>query len=351
MYAFIVADDIGEKLWPVTNLQFPKALFPVYSENTLLEETILRLISFVEKGENIFICIPEKALDTVTKQGTLEAFSIPVGNVCVVPESKGSLWSILKMCQKISRRKKKEPVIVSPVDQFFWPQEALLYHLNNMVSGSIANPEEVIALCLPPGGPSPWLNYLHGDWEGVEMPSAPTDSVAGLLSTLFIDIQDCRIKPDYEAAQSLATSDWLWDLTTYMASVSLIEQSIKRLGDYSEFTVAKDVSLVWEQLPAVNFEDTVIPYLIESGQIKAAVIPRISWSTLDNWVSIQHLLYDAGLFNLSPVEEIHQIESHNNLVIKPVGKDVALYGVSDLIIIDTGNKLLIGTPEGLYENF
>jgi mannose-1-phosphate guanylyltransferase len=350
MYAIVLADDIGEKLWPVTNEEFPKAFLPVYSDNTLLEETLLRVAPFVERGDKIFVTVPEKGIEALNKQSSLEAFGIPKKNLIKIPENKGSMWSVLAACQHIKKRDKKEIMMIAPVDQFFWPKSAIIFHINNMLSMAIANPEHLMIMCLPPGGPSPLLNYVSGEWQAVKATGTQQlHAEAEPLSTLKVDLQDYKHRPDFNQAQHLLMGNWLWDLSTYMSSVKTIENSIREIG--GELADQKNILTVWEQLPFTVFENSIVPHFISNNKAKGALIPKIQWSTVDNWVSIQHLLYDAGVFKAQSLPGVHSVEAKNNLVFKPPGKDIALFGVSNLIIIDTGDKLLIGTPGGLYENF
>lgn len=353
MYTIVIADEIGEKLWPVTCDEFPKAFLPVYSDNTMLEETLMRVMPFAQDGDKVFISVPEKSVSSLCKQATLDAFSIPQNNIISIPENKGSMWSILSVCQRIPKKKKDDILFITPVDQFFWPRESILVHINNMLAGAKTNKNHLMILCLPPGGPSPLLNYVSGEWQSIKAVGIPLeDALSGLLNTLLVDLHEFRPTPDFEQAQSMMTESWLWDLSTYAAPVWNIEEMIRRFAkEYIELPPRKNVIKLWDQLPFVSFEDVIVPSYIDEERAKGALIPKILWSKLDNWVSIQHLLYDAGLFNSGPINGVHQVESKNNLVFKPPEKEVALFGVSNLIIVDTGDKMLIGTPGGLYENF
>jgi mannose-1-phosphate guanylyltransferase len=196
------------------------------------------------------------------------------------------------------------------------------------------------------------LNYVRGDWETNQIIGIPLeDPIEGTLNTLAVQIKEHSCRPDRELAQTLSVADWLWDLNTYAAPARLIEESITSDKQFAKWAKKDILKVCWNELPSASFEDYIVPNLITANKFRAAVIPRIAWSVLDNWVAIHRLLYESGLFVIQPVEGIHQIDSQDNLVFKPTDKEVALYGVSDLIVIDTGDRLLIGTPEGLHENF
>src|SRR5437868_9858614 len=60
-YACIMAGGSGERFWPMSRAQTPKHLLKLFSERTLLEETVRR-IGAVVPPENIFVLTNEVQL-------------------------------------------------------------------------------------------------------------------------------------------------------------------------------------------------------------------------------------------------------------------------------------------------
>ncbi len=350
MHIIILADGVGPKLWPVTSETLPKAFLPVYSEASLLEETLLRLIPLVDNdGDKCVIVTLDTAFEALMSQESLDIFGIPKTNVISVPSHKGSahsIWEAIRFLIDIKKVPLEEPILISPADQFMWPKELALFHLFNVSSRILTNPEECVAVCLTPGGPSPGMNYFYGDWQQMATINVPyEDPMLGTVSTLGVPAEGYQVMPDLESAKDLVANNWMWDLDTYGGQLGLFERYLCEALETSVSQVVK-----WGALDSVSFS-FVLPLMIKNHKMHCALIPKIAWSTLDNWVSIKHLLYDSGLFQPAGQPEVHSIESERNLIFKPPGKTVALYGVSDLVVIDTGDKLLVGTPEGLHEYF
>lgn len=350
MQIIILAEEVGPKLWPVTSEAVPKAFLPVYSESSLLEETLTRTLPIVEgDGNNVTIVTLEKAVDSLVAQKTLDSFGIPRTNILAIPESKGSAWSIweaIRFLLDVKEIPPEESVLITPSDQFMWPKELAMFHYYNVTSHLVSNPGKFVAVCLTPGGPSPGLNYFYGDWQQVSTMGIPyEDTILGTVSTLNVNIEGYQMMPDIESAKDLVANNWMWDLNTYGATLEMFDH-------YLRGALGENVSQImrWGTLETTSFS-TVIPTILEDRCLAGALIPKIAWSTLDNWVSIKHLLYDSGLFQPQGQADVHSIESQNNLIFKPPSKTVALYGVTDLIVIDVGDKLLIGTSEGLHEYF
>jgi mannose-1-phosphate guanylyltransferase len=355
MRVVIFAEEVGAKLWPVTSDELPKALLPVYSESTLLEETIGRFFSIAEqRGENILIVTLEKAMEALTIQKTLQIYNIPNSNVITLPTCKGSAWTMWEATRyliDIMNIPPSEPVIFTVSDQFVHPKELAVFHLTNAVSRGITHPDQCVAVTLTPGGPAPDMNYFYGDWQKAVTVGTPfeyetgTPNTPGMISTLGVPIEDYQTMPDIGTAEELVSNNWMWDLNTYYGKLELFDHYLQEA-----LSVKVSQRMCWESLGTVSFS-SVIPSIIRDRKMFAAWIPSLSWSVLDNWVSIRHLMYDSKLFVPPTHSEVHSVRSTGNLVFKPPGKTVALYGISDLIIVDVGDKLLIGTPEGLHEYF
>ena len=349
MHIIVLADEVGYKLWPVTSETTPKALLPVYSEASLLEETLSRMIPIAEGGQNVIIVTIDKAVETLLQQKTLEMYGIPKTNVITLPESKGSAWSMWEAIRYIIDKKGvslDESLLVVPSDQFMWPKELAMFHFFNLAARIRSNPDEFNCICLTPGGPSPGMNYLYGDLQNVATMGIPyEDTLLGTVSTLHVEIDGYQIMPDLDSAKDLVANSWMWDLHSYGSTLGIFERYLKKLLNVSVSQIMK-----WDTLESLSFSN-VIPDILEDRKLHGALIPKIAWSTLDNWVSIKHLLYDSGLFQPTGQAGVHSIGSSGNLVFKPPSKTIALYGVTDLIVIDVGDKLLIGTSEGLQEYF
>ncbi|MEX2045463.1 MAG: sugar phosphate nucleotidyltransferase, partial [Opitutus sp.] len=57
-FACILAGGSGERFWPMSRRRLPKHLLKLFSDRTLLEETVRRLDSVVPR-ENIFVLTNE----------------------------------------------------------------------------------------------------------------------------------------------------------------------------------------------------------------------------------------------------------------------------------------------------
>jgi mannose-1-phosphate guanylyltransferase len=389
MKVVILADDVGNKLWPVTTPKTPKALVPVFGDKTMLDLTLDRAVTGTScAGSDIFITLPSDALDLLYLQPTLDNYDIPLINIFAIPAHRGtavSMYVILNYMQQVHAVPEGETILFIPVDQFFWPSEGFVFHLCNMLEGFKEDPEKVMMMVMDPPAPFHAFNYVKVDWETAKaIGNVYNDDESNTISTLATPALGYKAAVPIELSDGLIADNWLLDLYTYIGKLSTFNtylragldksflaladkyfegaywegeivdlevQSENSLGSAGDLKNGETLLKKWKSIKKQGFESEILPGIISKKKCTTCVISKVVWSMLDSWLSLKYLMYDAGLFHGIPIAGVHLVDSDNNLIFKPPGKDVALYGVSDLIIIDSGEKLLIGTAGALNENF
>jgi mannose-1-phosphate guanylyltransferase len=359
MHAILVGDDVGEKLWPVTSAEFPKCLLPIYSASSVLHDTIERLFPFLDTGGNdMIMTMPDMSVDMLYLIGVMEQFGIPITNLITTRCYKGSFYSILASCLLLDEKGvgDDEVIIISPTDQFFAPTTSIMLHIKNLLLEHKMNSDSLVAMSLPAGGPSVLLNYMQAEKPLKDLSDSNQEDERagdGFTRRESVKVVDYNTGPDFETAASLVSNGWLWDIDTYAISFGLLKRCVydyvrQTIGDVSGLD---ELYINWDDLNFTNFSEAILPSLVEQGKVRTTVVPQVIWVVLDNWVAIKHLLIDSELYENQTSPDIHLVGSSDNLVFKPPGKKVVLYGIDDLVIIDTHDKLLIGTPGALHDDF
>jgi mannose-1-phosphate guanylyltransferase len=130
-------------------------------------------------------------------------------------------------------------------------------------------------------------------------------------------------KPSKEAAQDLITKGALWNSGIFLFTVAAIRDA------YMAFLpeVWTHVDKRWNAVEPVSFDRGILE---KSNEV--AVLPcALGWDDLGTWRAATHT---------SRVERLASVDA-TNIVIDAPGRTVALLGVSDLVIVDTGDVLLV----------
>jgi hypothetical protein len=363
MKIVILAGDIGKKLWPLTREEIPKAFLPLYGQLNYLAETLLRTIPLVETPDDIFILLPEKSVESLD----WSVLKINSDNILLEPKYKGNANSMAWATDYLHEFydfPKEEILMFMPVDHFVDPLEVFLLHIYNSLEVLI-EAERLITYVAEPSElkyDSPMCELDHAK---ARVYGESAETPLGIVSTIAAPVQQTIIKT--EGVDALESH---FDLTgIYTATMHLWDEIFKKyytfptintktqvvktgwfskeyINDYDE----DDLYSKWAELKTVNFETDVLPNLVEDRLVYGCDLNSVVWYKVDSWSSIKHLLFDSGLFDLGHNPELHQVDAKNNYVFKPVDKQVALFGVDNLIIIDSNDSLLVGSSKSIDEN-
>jgi len=97
-----------------------------------------------------------------------------------------------------------------------------------------------------------------------------------------------------------------------------------------------DLATEYAKMPKGPIED-VTQKVHAAGESLVVELP-FSWFDIGTWESVDKYLKQKGLYEYK--EEIN-LESEGSFIKAPQGKTVALIGVKDLVVVDTGDALLI----------
>jgi mannose-1-phosphate guanylyltransferase len=156
-------------------------------------------------------------------------------------------------------------------------------------------------------------------------------------------------KPNRQRAeQFVASGGFLWNSGMFFFRASRILEAIdlhlpglgKQLQRYD--TAAKNgqemelVSETYASLPAVSIDHGIM----EKVDSVSVVPGAFDWSDLGSWTSAWELSPRDEFANVLPDGGL-SIDSTGNFASVPEGKLVALIGVRDLVVVDSGDALLV----------
>jgi mannose-1-phosphate guanylyltransferase/mannose-6-phosphate isomerase len=98
----------------------------------------------------------------------------------------------------------------------------------------------------------------------------------------------------------------------------------------------------WETMPSIS-----IDYAVLEGAHNVAVVPlQAGWNDVGSWDALETVLEQDEHGNSIARGEVLLLDSHSNIVYSDK-RLVALIGVSNLVVVDTGDTLLIGDKSNM----
>ena len=126
LFAVIMAGGIGARFWPRSKKKSPKQLLKIVGENTMIQETFLRINGLVPK-ENILIVTNE-----TQKPGIMEQLpEIPLENIIVEPFGRNTAACIGLASIIIQQRSPNAVTFVMPADHIIGNNESFINTLKD----------------------------------------------------------------------------------------------------------------------------------------------------------------------------------------------------------------------------
>lgn len=334
MYIAILAGGVGSRLWPRSRESMPKQFSDVTgSGRTMIQATVDRLDGLVTMAD-IYVITGRRYRDLVLAQLP----EIPPENVIVEPSGRNTGPAIGLACVHIHHRDPDAIIALLHADHII--QDAEAYRTVLRQAEQAAQGDYLTVLGITPASPHTGYGYIKRTGEPLPASgSLPVYSVERFLE-----------KPDRATAESfLADGSYYWNAGNFIARVDRLlgefarqlpelyaglEQIGSALGsDHAEQVLDE----VWEALPTISIDHGVM----ENARRVAVVPLEAGWSDVGSWDALEEILSVDSAGNCLVQGEMLAVDSRG--VIVSGGKRlITLVGVEDLVVVDTGDALLIG---------
>jgi mannose-1-phosphate guanylyltransferase len=197
-----------------------------------------------------------------------------------------------------------------------------------------AKHETIVTFGIRPDHPSTRFGYLHAG-------AAMAESTAACP---FFKVERFVEKPDAaRAAEYLASGKYFWNAGIFLWKTGTFLREAKRLQPelaafIEEFPKEKGEAYIAEKFPGLP-KISVDYAIMEKAASVTVAEARFDWDDMGSWTALPaHLPKDEQGNTLRGAVAIH--ESKNNIVLS--GKRfIALCGVSDLIVVETEDAILV----------
>ena len=131
-----------------------------------------------------------------------------------------------------------------------------------------------------------------------------------------------------------------------MAAASFLKAFTAANPDLAESVATLEAAVASNKLESIAapyeaFPKKSIDYLLVEKLADIAVVPAdMGWSDIGTWTVLHKMLVDKTGDNMVTQGEVHSINTTNSLVFAK-DRPITLVGVSNLIIVDTGDTLLV----------
>ncbi len=322
----ILSGGGGTRLWPMSRPANPKQFLALTSVQTMFQMTAERTRDATAFAPPIIVCGTDHS-DLVREQ--LDAIGIIDAQIILEPCARNTAPAIALAA--LAATDPKAALLVMPSDHVIADLGA--FHSATAAALPLVEAGWLATYGITPTGPETGYGYI-------QMGDAVTPTVHEVAR--FVE------KPDAQrAAAMIAGGDYLWNGGIFLFRADIFLDALaQHAPDMLTAAQAAMAAAVYEgniiHPDADAFarcpSDSIDYAVMEKAQ-KVAVVPaNMGWSDVGSWDA----LYDIGAE--APVDNAVTIDSANNLL-RSDGIRIHTVGVKDMIIVASGNDILI-IPRG-----
>ncbi len=325
----IMAGGIGSRLWPLSNPSYPKQFLKLFNGHSLFQETLLSHSTFCTP----LVILQEEHEFIATKQ--ISEIGLQVDIVLEPAPKSTAPCSIIAAL--IAKEQGYKRVLLLPSDLYISSKSRYLDVINNMLNSDY---EGVATIGVKPTSPHTGYGYIEID---------KNDLNTAEPKALPYQVKQFIEKPNLGNAQFyFAAGNYLWNAGIFSYDAEYFLRQVERLQAsmldmvISSYNLAKRTGNIVKLNPKFyeNITADSIDYaVIEQLQDIMVFEGDFGWTDIGNWDSLWRISQkdrDGNCYNGNVVTS-----DVSNSYIKTGNKLTVVIGLENLIIVDTGDALLV----------
>ena len=339
-YSVIPAGGIGSRLWPLSRADAPKFLHDLTgSGSTLLRGTWDRLVPLA--GHDRIMVVTGRAHRAAVEQ---QLPDLEDRNMVLESEPKDSSAAI-GLAAAILMKREPDVIIGSfAADHVIGDKRG--FRRAVLEAAAAAEAGYIATIGITPTEASIGFGYIHSDGP-LDIDHAPN----AVRADSFVE------KPDLETAEAyLEDGNYLWNAGMFIARADVLlrqmsESEPELVAGLMTLAEAWDtprrgavVDQVWPNLKKIAIDYTVAEPAAAAGRL--AVIPgTFDWDDVGDFAAIAKLHSGGRKSDLAILGENARVlaDASSGVVVSQSGRLIALIGVTDIVVVDTPDALLVTT--------
>jgi mannose-1-phosphate guanylyltransferase/mannose-6-phosphate isomerase len=335
----ILAGGSGTRLWPLSRKLYPKQLIDIYNENTMLQNTLLRLEKLDGLASPVVVCNEAHRFMTAEQ---LQKIGIIPHSIILEPMGRNTAPAIALAAIKLLEKEEDPIMLVLPADHVIENTEH--FHQKISQGNDLAENGFLITFGIVPSSPETGYGYIKK--------GRPVDGESGVCKI------ECFVeKPDKKQAQNyLESNEYCWNSGMFMFKASAIVAEIEKFAPKMLAQCRKVIESGTQDLDFLRLDSHAFEKVV-SDSIDYAVMEKTDKGVM---VSL-----DAGWNDLGSFDALWQAgekdEDSNVLKGDILTQDVtdsyihgesrlvAAVGLEKFVIVETSDAILVSPRDRVQD--
>jgi mannose-1-phosphate guanylyltransferase / mannose-6-phosphate isomerase len=335
MTPVILSGGSGTRLWPLSRGQYPKQFLPLVTQNTMVQETMLRLSGLAGLNNPIAVCNEDHRFMMAE-----QLWEIGVKPTAIILEPVGKNTAPAVAMAALSASSQDEVLLVLPADHVILNIEA--FHLAIAKAEALAKQGNLVTFGIVPTHPETGYGYIMKDSRRL----GDAYKVAAFVE-----------KPDLVAAKNYVNSgDYLWNSGMFAFTAGNFLKELEKYNPEMLLACKQALSSAIIDLDFIRLDKATfsacpadsIDYAVMEKTDKAAVIPLdASWNDVGSWSALWDVT-DKDASGNAVSGDVLTLDTKNSYIYSE-DKLVTIIGVEDLVVVETKDAVMIAPKARVQE--
>lgn len=334
----IISGGSGTRLWPLSRKEYPKQYLPLVGDNTMLQETILRLSGLDNVVDPIIVCNADHRF-LVAEQCQQIGVKNPI--ILLEPVGRNTAPAIAAAAfQSLKSSDDDTVMLVLSADHII--KDVYAFHDSISIASSQAQKGKLATFGIVPKNANTGYGYIK---------SSKNNTDGAYKVEEFVE------KPDLETAQEyLKQGKYLWNSGMFMFKPEVLideltthSPDIVKLVSDAVNNAKQDLDFI--RLDKRSFESSPsdsIDYALMEKSDNVVVVPlEAGWSDVGSWSALYDIDVKDSSGNVLKGDVI--VKDTTNTYIYAAHHMITTVGIDNLIVIDTPDATFIASQNKAHE--
>ena len=330
----ILSGGVGSRLWPLSREHYPKQLLALVGNNTLLQNTVVRLEGLADKSAPLMVC-NETHRFLVAEQ--LRSIGISPAHILLEPVGRNTAPAAAVAALTALSHDPEALLLVLPADHIIANAAAFCEAVTAGLPLAQAN--YLVTFGIVPNRPETGYGYIN--------------AVDAIEDTVALSVERFVEKPNLETAQQYIDSgNYYWNSGMFLFKASQYIKELEAFAPYIVGTCRIAVENALEDNDFLRLDEGAfkacpsdsIDYAVMEKTDRAVVVPiSAGWSDIGAWSALWKVCPQDADGNVIQGDVL--VEDTHNAFLVAQHRCLATVGLDNIVVVETADAVLVASKD------